>query len=137
MYICKIDAIGWNCYTGLVGTVPFKDGISERPLTDQEIARLGAVIRLVRVDSDEQVGAAVTMAGIGHVSAEVVAPSPTLEDEQTEQKVELKYDREKLLEVASEGGIKAIREIAKEFDVKGVEINRMIDDIVKAQQGTE
>mgnify|MGYP000580744741 CR=1 FL=1 len=133
----RIDSIGWDSYTGLLGMVPFKDGISERPLSDQEIARLGAVIRLVRVGTDEQVGAAVSMVGFKNISAEVVATSPTLADEEAVEEVKLEYDRDRLEEIASEGGIKAIREIAGKFDVKGVEISKMIEGIIKAQQGKE
>jgi hypothetical protein len=137
MDICKIDQTGWDSYTGLVGMVPFKDGISERPMTDLEIARIGASIRLVRVDSDEQVGAAVTMVKARGIAAEVKTSHTQVKSETPKAPKELKYDRDALEIVASEGGIKAVREIAKEFDVKGVEINKMIDDILKAQQGTE
>lgn len=135
MHIVKIDKEGWEAFTGSLGPVPFKNGVSERPLTEQEIGRIGASIRLVKVDSDEQVGPAVVMVDARNVSAEVKVALQTSEEEP--EVVELKYDREKLEEIASEGGIKAVREIAKEFDVKGVEISKMIEDILKAQLGTE
>ena len=131
----RINVPGWEKFDGLLGMVPFENGVSTRELTKDEIMRIGANIAIVKVDSDEQVGAAVTMANSRNVSAEVKAASPTLAEEQP--KVELKYDRDKLLEIASEGGIKAIREIAKEFDVRGVEISKMIDDIIQAQMPKE
>lgn len=136
MHIVKIDQIGWDSYTGQLGMVPFENGISTRPLTDHEMTRLGASIKLVKVGSDEQVGAATTMANSRHLSAEVeTAIIPT--EEKPEVVVELKYTKDQLEEIASEGGIKAIREIAKEFDVKGVEISKMIDEIMQVQLGTK
>ena len=136
MHFVKIDQIGWDSYNGLLGMVPFKNGVSERPVTDVEMSRLGASIRLVKVDSDEQVGAATTMANSRHVSAEVEAPIEPVKEE-PKAEVELKYTKDQLEEIASEGGIKAVRDIAKEFDVKGVEISKMIEDIMKVQLGTK
>jgi hypothetical protein len=121
MHIVRIDQQGWDFYDGLLGMVPFKNGISTRPLTDQEMSQLGASIKLVKVENDEQVGASVTMVDSRRVSAEVAPLLPTVKED--EKKVEVKYSKDKLEEIASEGGIKAIREVAKEFDVKGVEIN--------------
>ena len=132
MFKCKIDVPGWEMFSGMLGMVPFKNGISERELTLIEMQRIGASIRLVKVDSDEQVGASVLMAQSRNISAEVKAPSETLADAPVKE-VELKYSKDALEVIASEGGIKAVREIAKEYGVKGVEINKMIDDIVAAQ----
>jgi hypothetical protein len=136
MHICKIDAVGWEHYTGLLGLVPFKNGVSERPLTPIEEVRIGASIRLVRVESNEQVGAATVMAEARNISA-ASAPALQTANEEPAREVELKYTKDKLEEIASEGGIKAVREIAKEFDVKGVEISKMIEDIMKVQLGTK
>lgn len=136
MNIVRIAAPGWEGYSDLLGGVPFKDGVSERPLTPQEMARIGASIKLVKVDSDEQVGASTIMACSRNISAEVV-PALKKASEATPKEVEPKYSKDRLEEIASEGGIKAIREIAKEFDVKGVEISKMIDEIMKVQLGTK
>ena len=136
MSIVKIDVPGWEHFEGQLGMVPFKNGISQRELTPLELQRIGANIRLVKVDTDEQVGAAVTMAQSRHLSAEVKAPSKTLEEEPVKEVV-LKYTKDQLEEIASEGGIKAIREIGKEFDVKGVEISKIIEEVMKVQLGTK
>lgn len=131
MFIVKIDVPGWEHYEGLLGMVPFKNGISERPLTQIEMDRIGASIRLVKVDSDEQVGASVAMANSRNVSAEVKAPLQVAQPEP--EPVELEWDRERLEVLASEGGIKSVREVAKLYGVKGVEISKMIDEIIEAQ----
>jgi hypothetical protein len=135
MFFVKIIVQGWDSYTGLLGMVPFENGISTRPVTAQEAARLGASLSIVKVDSNEQVGASVNMASARNVSAEVQAPLKHPEEESVP--IEVKYTKDRLYEIASEGGIKAVREIAKEFEVKGVEINKMIDDIMKVQLGTK
>lgn len=132
MHIVRIDRTGWEKFTGNLGFVEFKDGISVRPLTDREIQQIGASIRLARVDTDEQVGLGVRIQQNRKMSAEVKKQLPKASEKKEEVKP-LKYDRDKLDEIASEGGIKAIREVAKEFDVKGVEISKMIEDILEAQ----
>jgi hypothetical protein len=127
----RITVPGWDRFTGLLGVIPFEDGVSTRELIPQEKSRLGAILGIEDVDGG-QVGAGVDMAKIYNVSAEVkpvepkpVAPKP--------EKV-LQYNREKLEAIAEEGGIKAIREIAAKFDVKGVEISKIIDEVIEAQK---
>lgn len=132
MFKVRIDRPGYDKFNGTLGFVEFKDGISVRPLTDREIQQIGASIRLARVDTDEQVGLGVRIQQNRKMSAEVKKQLPKASEKKEEVKP-LKYDRDKLDEIASEGGIKAIREVAKEFDVKGVEISKMIEDILEAQ----
>jgi hypothetical protein len=133
MSIVRIDVPGWDTFTGLLGMVPFENGVSSRELTQAEMLRIGANIAIVKVGSNEQVGAAVTMVNSRNISAEVKVASKTLEQE-TVAKVAYEYDRERLEEIASEGGIKAVREIAAKYNVKGVEISKMIEEILKAQE---
>jgi hypothetical protein len=45
MHKVRIDQIGWDSYTGLLGMVPFENGVSTRPVTDQEALRIGAIIK--------------------------------------------------------------------------------------------
>ena len=137
MFFIKIDVPGYEHFTSLFCMVPFKNGVSERPVTEQEALRIGSIIKTVRLDTDEQLGASTVMANTRHMSAEVVPLRLSLAEVKEEPEVELKYTKDQLEEIASEGGIKAVREIAKEFDVKGVEISKMIDDIMKVQLGTE
>ena len=128
----RINVPGWEKFTGLLGVVPFEDGVSVRELVPEEKARIGSIIGIEDVDGG-QVGAGVEMAKIHGAKAPVAAPAPKPEPK-PEAPAELKYNREKLEAIAEEGGIKAIRKIADEFDVKGVEISKMIDEIVEAQK---
>lgn len=130
MFLVRIDKAGWETFTGQLGMVPFENGVSTRPLTEIEMRQIGASIRIVRLESDEQVGPAVTMVNARSVSAEVKTPLPTVEEE---PEVTLEFDRDALEKLADEGGIKAVREVAAKFNVKGVGIDKMIDDILAAQ----
>lgn len=140
MHKVKVDMVGFEHYTGLLGSVPFTNGISDRPITDDEASRLGASVKLVKVDNNEQVGAATIMANARNLQKEAkpVEAAPVekpraREAEKQVAKVALEYDRDKLEEIASEGGIKAVRKIADTFDVKGVQINALIEGILEAQ----
>ena len=130
MNLVSIDQKGWEKYTGYLGMVPFENGVSTRPLTDIEMRQIGASIRLVNVESDEQVGPSVTMVNARAVSAEVKAPLPTVAEK---PEVTLEFDRDALEKLADEGGIKAVREVAAKFGVKGVGIDKMIEDTLEAQ----
>lgn len=136
MNYVKIDVRGYEHFNDDLGGVPFEKGISTRPLTPNEIARLGASIRLVIVDSDEQVGPGVDIVNAikANSPAEVVKPLRTAEEARTEAIEPLEYDRDRLEAIASEGGIKAIREVAAKFGVKGVQISQLIDNIIKVQE---
>lgn len=130
----RIDVPGWDGFTGALGGVPFTDGISDRPLTPQEIARIGANMRIVKLDGDGQVGP-----GMDMIAAES-RPAPILNARPEEAKPEptpvvLEYDRERLEKLAEDGGIKAVREVATKFGVKGVQISQLIDGILEAQKG--
>lgn len=129
----KIDVPGWGSFNGEMRGIPFENGVSTRELTPHEKLMLGSVIGISDIDSGKQVGAGVEMANIYNVSAEVKPvekPKAVVED----KPVVLEYDRDRLEEIASEGGIKAVREIAAKFNVKGVEISKMIDGIIEAQK---
>lgn len=129
----KIDVPGWELFTGYLGTVDFVNGVSTREVSPTEVRVIGANIRVVEVDSDEQVGPATSMVNARHVSATVEAALET-ESAEPEVEVEGKYNEDNLNAMADKGGIKALREVAKEFGVKGVSIQELIKEILEAQK---
>jgi hypothetical protein len=143
----RIDEPGWSSFSDWLGSVQFENGVSTRELTEREIAVIASNLKIVKVDTDEQIGLAVTMANTSHLSAEVKvalqrAPEPKVTIETSDVppttfhpiKVEsAKHTKESLEALADEGGIKAVRKIADEYDVKGVQIAKMIDEILEAQ----
>lgn len=143
----RIPLVGWEYFNGQLGGVQFKDGVSVRELTDLEIARIGANMRIEAVGTGEQVGIGVTIVEGMRLAAEVVPAKKTVEQEDKdkadeEAKVEVteateakkKYTKDELEEIASEKGIKGIREVATLYGVKGVQIHQLIDEILLAQE---
>jgi hypothetical protein len=135
MFKVKIDMVGFDSFSDLMMGIPFENGISARVVTPDEADRLGASVRLVKVDSDEQVGAGTVMAKarLDKVEAPVAVPAPKAPEEPVVPVTEVKYTRESLEELAESGGIKAVRKVADEFGVKGVQITALIDGILLAQ----
>lgn len=135
MYKVKVDMPGFDSFNDVLGTVRFVNGVSERPITEDEALRLGASVKLIRVDSNEQVGAAIDMVKSKVVQDEPkTAPKPVVKEVvETPQENDLEWTKEALEALAEEGGIKAVRKVAEKFDVKGVQISAMIDGILKAQ----
>lgn len=142
----KIDIAGWEYFTGMIRGVEFVDGKSTRPLTEREINTIGANMRIVDVETNEQVGP--TIKRVGDIPAPIATNTPTADTEETvevekveeatvedprEEKPSKIYTKEELEELAQTGGIKAIREIANEFGVKGVQISQLINGIINQQ----
>lgn len=140
----RITVPGWDSFSGLFGTVEFENGVSVRDVTEQEALRIGANLNVVRIDTDEQVGAA----AVDNSKIE----APTIEDaDRTHEKPKPKetkvvnvvkeekedetpsFTKEQLELIADKKGIKGIREIAAMFDVKGVQIAQLIEGILQAQ----
>lgn len=133
MYKVRIDSVGFEYFTGLLGQVPFTNGVSDRELTDGETSRLGASVRLVRLDNDEQVGAATDIVNARNVQAKVAPVEKAPVEAAKQPAKELKYSKEYLENLAQEGGIKAVRKVGDEFGVKNVQISSLIDEIIEAQ----
>lgn len=138
----KIDLPAFALFNGKMGGVPFVDGVSARPVTDKEARKIGINVRIVDVETGEQVGVrkAADYGGIpaapltvaDHKTEVVEQPvyvNPTVVAETPTQK----YTKDELETIAGEDGIKGIRDIAKIYDVKGVQIAQLITGILAAQ----
>lgn len=133
MFKIKVDVKGFEKYTGLLGTVPFTNGVSDREVTEEECNRLGAIMKMSKVEGDEQVGSSAKMIKARQTSA-TVQPTMKTAEEPKEAPKELKHSKEALEELAETGGIKAVRKVADEYGVKGVQITALIDGILEAQK---
>lgn len=141
----KIDVPGWEGFSGEMMGIPFEGGISTRDVTPNEALKMGANIRVVTVEDNEQVG--ITTVNNGHVEAEMLVPADSTpdpvsdEDNKTPVAIELSevedethfYTKEELEEIANKDGIKPIRDIGNKFGVKGVQIAGLIQEILQAQ----
>lgn len=55
--IVRIVSPGWETFTGSMGhRAMFKDGVSVEPLTFRQIARIGSSLKIVDVETGDQVG---------------------------------------------------------------------------------
>jgi hypothetical protein len=153
----KIVQKGWENFSGSMGTLVFKDGMAQT--TDIEARRIGSLIKVVECDENgfefDTVSDAHTMAMTRRMSATVVEPLKTGEDEQpapapeatTDEQseedaapaapppppAEPEYDRAKLEEIASASGIKGLRAIGDKLNARGTSVVGLIDAILKAQ----
>ena len=156
----KIVEKGWLGFTGNMGTALFVDGEAE--VTQIEAHRIGANIKIVNVDNDEQISASADIVRVKHLSAEVEVPrpmkliSPEIEDAEIDEAAQAFLDdietegeveeddilasiedeptvRTKLY-TREEHGIRGIREIATPLDIKSTSITALIDMILKTQK---
>lgn len=135
----RIAERGWNNYTGHFGGVEFKDSLSVHPVDPVTATRLGSLIQLVKVDTDEQAGQSAELHRHADVRAEVVAELPRVDGQDIKPKAEPepeqpKYTREYLEKVADERGIAGLREIADPKGIKGRGIVELIEEILEHQK---
>lgn len=142
----KITTPAYVGYSGQLGPVIFKDGVSTEPLPRHIRDRMATSFDFLEIDKDgnEQI------AGVQHrmirdaaiLSQELEVLGRQTEDE---KKRELAADaikdapkldiqtREQLEEIASKGGIKALREVGNKWNVKHRAIPTLIEMILDAQ----
>lgn len=150
----RIAEKGWDHFNDYLGSIKFTNGVSDRPLTEREIQIVGSSLKITPVDSDEQLGPATEMILKREDKAPKLEPLKVAKEEKIE---EVKVEAEKIAEttddlleqneapktkwtkddleiLASEKGIQGIREEAAKFGIKGVQIAKLIEQILEAQE---
>lgn len=144
----KIVAKGWIGYTGNLGVITFKDGISAEPVPDHLRDRLSAVCAMVEVDeSGNELPAGISHRMIAEARNRAPVGQPLERMTEGEHAIERKleslraekppvsrlYEPQELEAIASKGGIRALREIGDPWNVK----DRTIDGLIKAILGAQ
>jgi hypothetical protein len=143
----KITQAGFEGYTGHIGIIDFADGVSVEPLPAIIVNRISAALEIAFVNEDgstEQAGVAYQLVGGATLPAEVVEPLKTATQEQLDadrkardgasQEVALTdYTEASLQAIADKEGIKGLRPIGEDLDVRERSIPGLIDLILKKQ----
>lgn len=157
----KITQKGFENYSGQMGMILFKDGISVYDVNERDALRLSANFRCVwdtgasvQITKWEQepsapVGRATYRAEVRE-EREIVGgndgDTQYVEDNSSDipVKVTRLYTLEELEKIADDKGLKGLRDIAKPLGIKGTSINGLIQAIlevagkpVEAKEGTE
>lgn len=138
----KIDEVGYENYTGVLGLVEFVDGVSVNDVAEGEVNRMAAVLRVVSVDSEKQLGALVDYAKDSQVGFEqegkhsVGADSPAafvdVDTSIPEGSAKETYTREELEALADKEGINGLRVIGDSLKVQSTSIKGLIGAILNA-----
>lgn len=138
----RIDEIGYENYTGVLGLVEFVDGVSVNDVAEGEVNRMAAVLRVVSVDSEKQLGALVDYAAASQVGFEregehsVGMDSPAafvgVDASIPEGSSKETYTQEELEALADKEGINGLRAIGDSLNVKDTSIKGLIGSILNA-----
>jgi len=146
----KLSGSRWAGYTGLIGTVNFKDGVSIEPVPQRIADRLSAAMPLIELDDEgNELGEAgvvprllrdsATRSAEIHKSlprqteAERKAEDLQIKLKESKSPAETFYTHEELQALADEKGIKGLRVVAEPWNVKGKAIPALIELILEAQ----
>lgn len=129
----RIDEVGYDKYTGLLGLVEFVDGISVNEVSVGELNRMSAIFRVVDASDDKEIGAISEYAktsqiefkveGAEEVVAKFVEPNEDIPSTTV-------YTKEQLEALADKEGITGLREIADAMNIKGTSITGLINGIL-------
>lgn len=157
----KITQKGFENYSGQMGMILFKDGLSVYDVSERDALRLsamfgcvwdtGASVKITQwvQEPSAPVGRSTYRAEVRE-EREIVGgndgDTQYVEDNSSDipVKVTRYYTLEELEKIADDKGLKGLREVAKPLGIKGTSINGLIQDIlavagraVEAEEGTE
>lgn len=137
----RLTQAGFENYTGQMGVVQFKDGLSESDVLPIDAIRIAAAIGAEWEDGsaanvgDMYLNNMHTPAYVGMAEKpveEVVVEAKT-EQTETTAKPAAAFTQEELAQIADEKGIAGLREVADPLGVKGTSIVGLMEAIMKAQ----
>lgn len=144
MKIRMIEA-GYKGFTGMFGTVEFKDGVSVNDVSDADARFFASIIGIENVEDGKDPGSNAQFQNSLTLSAVSVTLPTRAQTAKRDEKVEEKpkvdepiagtYTKAQLEEIADKGGIAGLREIADPLGVKGTSIAKLIDAILMKQVG--
>ena len=138
----RISEAGWATFTGHLGGVYFDNGISAEAVDPAMTLRLGSLMSITKVDTDEQAGGAAEDQRNINSSAPVEAPIVGAEFVEAAATTPVKvathapavtHTRESLEAIADAQGIAGLREIAEPKGIKGRGIAELIEEILADQ----
>lgn len=151
MPVLKITQRGMEGYTGFIGEVEFKDGVSTEPVSRSEARRIAGAMSVVEAKSGKNPSASQEMVDTRNHSlaqmeaakranvasdaedvadeseTEVVESETEVVEEEPAAELDYSWTREDLEEIADKKGIAGLREFAQPYGVNG----RSIIDIVE------
>ncbi|CAG9228836.1 hypothetical protein [Burkholderia vietnamiensis] len=116
---------GYEKFTGLFGGVQFEDGESAHEVDERTAARLANIVRIEREDGSNPSASQLVLDIQSRPMAVAQTGAPTAEP--------IKYSQGFLEQVASERGIKGLREIGDTLGVKATGIADLIRLILEKQ----
>lgn len=135
----RLTAPGWQTYTGQMGVIFFENGLSVGDVLPVDAVRVAGVIGAEWEDgrpanvSQIYLDNMQTEAAVMQDNREPEAPVVETKSEVTQvTSPEVTYTEAQLAEIADNGGITALREIATPLGIKSNSIAAMIAAILKA-----
>lgn len=131
----RLTQPGWESYSGQMGVIQFKDGVSVGDVLEIDAVRVSAVMLCEWEDGS-------TSSVTKRLLEEADTPAPDLESLKQKEaekaaaaqpkKEKPKFTEAELEKVADEKGITGLRELAEPFGIKSNSIRGLIDALVKA-----
>lgn len=126
----KLTQPGYESMTGLFGITFFENGVSVTDVPLREARQIAMSIKAEYEDGSDPNPAQNLLNSMHNKAGEV---TPPLGGSETQVPTRLIHTQESLGKVADEQGIKGLRVIASQFDVKGNSIVELMALILKAQ----
>jgi hypothetical protein len=138
----KIDEVGYDSFSGRLGVVEFKNGVSVTDVSVMELNRLSSLVRIVDSVTGKQVGVLTEYEQASQAEfkedAKLADKSEAAfvgVDEKIPQTVVVeKYTKEELEAIADSEGISGLRALAEPLGIKDTSIKGLIASILNKQK---
>lgn len=152
LFTIKITETAFDTYTGEMCDIDFVDGLSTRPLTENEVGKISSVLRVELIPSDIVTSddpvtsdTSDTLGEVGDTTTDGEITTETTDGETTTETTDedikkvadnsvFKYTRQELEALADAQGISGLREVANQYGIKGKTINDIMEKLLQVQQ---
>lgn len=136
----KIIERGFEGYTGRMGDVDFVDGVSIEHTSRQEARRLASIMAMIDLDTGKNPSWAQELLDNREQTLAQMLRTPEQKQETpaepapVESGLSYDYTEESLAEIADKGGIVALRDFAKPYDVRGGSIQQIMASLMAVKE---
>jgi len=125
----KLVGTGWTGFTGYFGVTEFVDGVSAHEVSGPEARRIAAVVQVETLDGHNPSAAQQIIDSRAEPLILATSPKVDAEAPAAPATLAMTYTVAELEGIADKGGIKALRDLAEPFGVKGRSIAEIIAEL--------
>lgn len=131
----RLTQSGYEKFNGILGHIEFVDGLSSSDVSQADAARITCAINARWEDGKDPSPSAALIANMDQPAPVLKQPvTDSVKTDKPDEETDPKpvYTEEELEEIVDKGGIKKLREITNQFDIRSNSAAELINMMVKS-----